>query len=194
VAFEPDSNVYYGLAVAQVRVEGPPVLDIATTVNQRSQNLHAELLLRALGANASGVGSTQTGLAVERQLLGKLGLDSSFALFDGCGLSPKNALKPDGLTELLTYMFRSKQKENYLASMALPGETGTGKRLATLAGSGVRYKTGFINEVFGLAGYIPVPGDTLAVATYLNKTGKLPEVKGTALVDSVFVRIFKFTP
>jgi D-alanyl-D-alanine carboxypeptidase/D-alanyl-D-alanine-endopeptidase (penicillin-binding protein 4) len=191
IAFEADSNVYYGLPVAKVRVEGPPLQKIVATINQRSQNLHAELLLRELGASQAGVGSSKTGIEAERQFLRTLGLDSSFRLFDGSGLTPKNRVKPNGLTELLATMFRSPKQGAYLASMAVPGETGSGKRLAALSGSGVRYKTGFINEVFGLAGYIPVQGDTLAVATYLNGTGRLPEQTATDLVDSVFAWIYR---
>ncbi len=56
----------------------------------------------------------------------------------------------------------------------------------------IRFKTGFINEVHGLVGYMPtIDGDTLAIATYLNETGKNPDNKSKDALDSIWSCIYR---
>ena len=44
-------------------------------INQRSQNFHAETLLRNLGAQTNGLGSVEGGRRAERKFLKEMGLD-----------------------------------------------------------------------------------------------------------------------
>lgn len=155
-----------------LRFSAAPLASLVDEVNQRSQNLHAELLLRHLGRAVSGEGSAEAGLAAERAFLARLGLDTSaFDLHDASGLSSRNRVQARALALLLDRMTRHPQRAEYLASLALPGVDGaTGKRLRDYAGSGlVRYKTGTLNGVAALAGYaFAADGDTLAMVMLLN--------------------------
>ena len=55
--------------------------------NKVSQNLHAEILLRAVGREKFGVGSTAAGLKAERDFLKAAGVaDGDVVLSDGSGL------------------------------------------------------------------------------------------------------------
>src|SRR5690606_39217865 len=65
-----------------------PFASLVDEVNQRSQNLHAELLLRHLGRHVKGEGSERAGIIAEREFLARLGLDpADFDLRDASGLS-----------------------------------------------------------------------------------------------------------
>lgn len=188
-----DSLVAPSLAMDSVIYAGPPLRSLLDEINQRSQNLHAEMLLRNLGQWRWKDGSAAAGLSVERLFLHESGLPATdFYLVDGSGLSPDNRLKPHALTKLLSYMARQPRHEIYMQSLGIPGVTGaTSRRLNGIdAAHRSRFKTGFINGVHGLAGYMGTQsGDTLALAIYLNDVGKLPDSKGRALVDSIWGRL-----
>ncbi len=168
-----------------------PLINAVEEVNQRSQNLHAELLLRHLGKQAKGIGSPEAGFAAEKDFLTRLGLDSSdFVLADGCGLSDRNQLKPRSLTLLLARMAKHPQARDYVASLATPGLDGaTGSRLRPFGPMEIiKMKTGSINSVQGLSGYIfGIDGDTLAISLFVNEFSG-PQHRASTLLDSLYAR------
>lgn len=172
-----------------------PLINVVEEINQRSQNLHAELALRHLGKLVKGTGSAAAGLQAEREFLARIGVDSSqFILRDASGLSHDNRLKPRGLALLLAKMARHRYAGDYIASLASPGMDGaTGRRLRPLMQSGlIRYKTGSISQVQGLSGYaFAADGDTLAVALFINGFRGSSEA-AARLMDSLFVRVANF--
>lgn len=169
-----------------------PLINVVEEINQRSQNLHAELALRHLGKLVKGIGSAEAGLQAEREFLHRIGADSSqFILHDGCGLSRENRLKPRALAMLLARMARHRYVDDYIQSLASPGMDGaTGRRLRPLMQSGlIRYKTGSIASVQALSGYaFGIDGDTLAVALFINDFRGSSEA-ASRLMDSLFVRV-----
>lgn len=166
-----------------------PFASLVDEVNQRSQNLHAEILLRHLGKHVKGEGSDRAGLAAEQEFLARLGLDADdFDLRDASGLSHLNRVKPAALAQLLARMAHHPHARDYVISLAQPGLDGaTGRRLRDYAGSGlIRYKTGSLNAVAALAGYaFAADGDTLAVVLISNGAGG---AAAAAVLDSLFVR------
>ncbi len=169
-----------------------PLINAVEEVNQRSQNLHAELLLRHLGKKVKGVGTAVAGFAAEKEFLARMGLDSThFLLADGCGLSDRNQVKPRSLALLLAAMTKHPQARDYVASLASPGLDGaTGSRLRPYGPLEViKMKTGSINSVQGLSGYaFGIDGDTLAVALFVNDFSG-PAARASALLDSLYARI-----
>ncbi len=172
-----------------LRFSAAPFATLVDDVNQRSQNLHAELLLRHLGLHVKGEGSDRAGIAAEKDFLVRSGLDTAaFDLRDGSGLSHLNRVKPHALALLLARMARHPQGRDYVISLAQPGLDGaTGRRLRDYTGSGLlRYKTGSLNGVAALAGYaFGADDDTLSVVLILNEAGGS---KAAALLDSLLVR------
>ena len=168
----PDSSVQPTPPLRRFSFQTAPLQSILDEVNQRSQNLHAELLLRNLGAFRVHDGTTLGGLLSERLFLRKMGIsENDFYLVDGCGLSPENKIKPVATSLLLSRMLRQPRGRLYASSMAQPGITGsTAKRLANLEmAHQIRMKSGFIAGVQGLVGYIGTDqGDSIAVTLYLN--------------------------
>ena len=171
-----------------------PVLSIIDEVNQRSQNMHAEMLLRNLGAFVLKDGTSDGGILAEKIFLKNQDLsEKDFYLVDGSGLSPHNRIKPDALSHLLAKMARHPQKDLYINSLAAPRVSGaTGRRLENLEEPHkTKTKTGFINNVQGLVGYIiTTRGDTLAVATHLNGYKK-SDAAARDLMDTIWSRLMR---
>lgn len=192
VVFVPDDHAPKGAkapVVLALRFSAAPLASVIDEVNQRSQNLHAELLLRHLGRAAGGDGSARSGLAAEYAFLSRLGLDTAaFALHDASGLSHRNRVEARALALLLARMARGPHAADYVGSLAQPGLDGaTGKRMREYTGSGLlRYKTGTLSGVSALAGYaFAADGDTLAVAILLNDPRR---GDGSDLLDTLLVR------
>ena len=181
-------------AVARTfRFTTSPLINVVEEINQRSQNLHAELTLRHLGKLAKGAGSAAAGLAGGEGIPGiaRAWTPAEFILRDGCGLSHDNRVKPRAMAMLLAKMARHRYVNDYISSLASPGMDGaTGRRLRPLMQSGlIRYKTGSISQVQGLSGYaFGIDGDTLAVALFINGFRGSSEA-ASRLMDSLFVRV-----
>jgi len=172
------------------RLTTAPLSSMLDEINQRSQNLHAEMLLRHLGKRVEGDGSTEGGIAAEKRFLASLGLDSAaFDLHDGCGLSAQNSVKTREMALLMAKMARHRFARDYIATLASPGLDGaTGKRLRDYADEGlVRYKTGSLSGVAGLAGYVFADdGDTLAAVFLLNRY-TTPSLQASGMLDSLMI-------
>jgi len=173
-----------------------PLLSILDEINQRSQNFHAETLLRNLGAQVVGEGSVEGGRRAERKFLLDIGLNpTDFDVWDGSGLSPENKVKPSTVAHLLAKMARHPKSEYYINSFASPGVGSGAKRMQNLDATWLtRFKTGYIAEVYGLVGYIyTVDGDTLAVTMYLNGTNETPDIKSKDVLDTLWMRVVNYT-
>ncbi|OWV01731.1 D-alanyl-D-alanine carboxypeptidase/D-alanyl-D-alanine-endopeptidase [Fibrobacter sp. UWR2] len=184
-----------GEKMRQFSFSSAPLLSVMDEINQRSQNLHAETLFRNAAAYMYGVGSVENGKKLERRFLAEMGLDSSgFEVYDGCGLAAKNKLKPSVETQMLAKMARHPKGEYYINSFASPRIGSGSKRMQTLLYPWfTRFKTGYIAEVHGLAGYIfTMAGDTLSVAMYLNQTGKNKDADCKNTMDSVWIALVEW--
>jgi PBP4 family serine-type D-alanyl-D-alanine carboxypeptidase len=172
-----------------------PLYDMVEEVNQRSQNLQAEALLRLLGGFVYHDATDTSGIRAEYHFLNKIGVDTAcFILRDGCGLSSESKIKPAGVAALLAAMTRHRYAADYIASLATPGLDGaTGRRLRPWYQSNLlRFKTGSINRVQSLSGYaFGIDGDTLAVALFANDFSGSPE-KASRLLDTLFVRVVEW--
>ena len=166
-------------------------MGLVEETNQRSQNLHAEHLLRHLRKRVYGEGSAAAGIRAEKAFLNRMQLDTNaFDLHDGCGLSRDNRVKTRDLALLLARMARHPYGRDYVGSLAMPGLDGaTGRRLRGFTDENViRYKTGSIRNVQGLCGFLfAADGDTLAAAMILNDFRASSET-ASHLMDSLFSR------
>lgn len=189
-----DPSAVRGIEIRAFEFLGTPLLSFLDEINQRSQNLHAEALFRNFAAMKYGLGNVENGRKGVEDFLRKWGIPvGGFELYDGCGLSPKNKVKPSAETELLLKMAHHPKGKFYVKSFASPGVGSGSKRFANLEfGHMLKFKTGFINETHALVGYMPtIDGDTLAIATYLNQTGKVPDNTNRAALDSIWSVLFR---
>lgn len=90
VVFKEDATIASNTELKKFSYSAAPLLSILDEINQRSQNFHAETLLRNLGAQIAGEGSVEGGRKAERRFLQDMGIKpSDFDVWDGSGLSPK---------------------------------------------------------------------------------------------------------
>jgi D-alanyl-D-alanine carboxypeptidase/D-alanyl-D-alanine-endopeptidase (penicillin-binding protein 4) len=166
-----------------------PLLSFLDEINQRSQNLHSEMLLRNLGRLTENAGSASAGLLAEKKFLAKIGLDTSaFILKDASGLSYDNQISPSALSLVLASQVHSPHGYLYINSLATPGISGTRRgRLASIESSDqFRFKTGFINNVQALAGYLFTPlDDTLSLVLFTNGY-QVPDDSARNVLDTLW--------
>ena len=196
VVFNEDLSKGSNAELKKFSFSSAPLLSMLDEINQRSQNFHAETLLRNLGAQMNGSGSVEGGRKAERKFLKEMGLNpADYEVYDGSGLSPDNKVKPSTVAKLLAKMARHPNSEYYINSFASPGVGSGAKRMQALETPWLtRFKTGYIAEVYGLVGYIyTIDNDTLAVSMYLNGTNESPDIKNKDILDTLWTRIISYT-
>jgi D-alanyl-D-alanine carboxypeptidase/D-alanyl-D-alanine-endopeptidase (penicillin-binding protein 4) len=137
------------------RVSAPLIEDLRVTAKV-SQNLHAEMALRAVGRARRNVGSREAGLDEMKAFLAEAGVDPAQCLLhDGSGLTRLNLVAPGAAVALLRHMWNSGLREDWLSLLPVGGRDGTlSARLAgTPAAGRIRAKTGSLSHVSALSGY-----------------------------------------
>jgi D-alanyl-D-alanine carboxypeptidase/D-alanyl-D-alanine-endopeptidase (penicillin-binding protein 4) len=161
------------------RVRSAPLRDLLARQNQSSLNLHAEVLLRALGDDA-GVATTAGGADVVEDVARAAG--TTIRVRDGSGLSHGNAIDAIELTSLLLTAASEPWGPTFVASLPGPGE---GTLRGRLIGVPVRAKTGTLFTVpcSTLAGYVrDANGRRIAFAVLSDG---IPKGSSIAVEDAV---------
>jgi D-alanyl-D-alanine carboxypeptidase/D-alanyl-D-alanine-endopeptidase (penicillin-binding protein 4) len=163
-----------------------------------SDNLTGELLVKAVGASVAGPpGTYEKGLAAERVFLaGEVGIDTTAQnLADGSGVSRYNLVTARQIIGLLEYMTsRTDLFPAYLQALPVAGVDGTlEERMRGTAAEGrARAKTGTLNGVTALSGYVPsAEGERLAfsmmIEFYVGSTAPRRAVQ-----DSIVAALARF--
>jgi len=170
----------------------PPVGDLVREMMKPSQNLHAQLLLLAVGEAASEATTTEAaGLARVPELLKSAGIEpGDVFLEEGSGLSRKNLVTPRALVRLLAHMRRHPASAVWMASLPVGGVDGTLRHRFTEPPTkgNVRAKTGTLQHVQALSGYVtnaagePLVFSILANGALASKSGASPRATLDALV------------
>ncbi len=152
----------------------PPLSEIVMVVNKASENLYAELLLRAAANAASGAAplTLSQALAAEMEFLQQAGVNPEDVLLaDGSGLSRRDLVTPRAELAILRYISRQSWRKALLASLPVAGEDGTLRkqmRDPVFAGR-IRAKTGSLEHSKALAGYATtLSGRHLRFAMFLD--------------------------
>lgn len=145
-------------AVPLASIESVPLEQILRFMDHESDNFTAELLLKQLGAGFADQGSSATGAAVVRQLLGEQQIPlAGVRIVDGSGLSRLDRLTANTVVAMLQASWLDEDmREILLAALPLAGRSGTldGRMRGTAAAGRVRAKTGTLNEASALSGYV----------------------------------------
>jgi D-alanyl-D-alanine carboxypeptidase/D-alanyl-D-alanine-endopeptidase (penicillin-binding protein 4) len=150
----PEEIDYATLGAPVLAHLSPPLAEIITHTNRRSDNFYAEQLFRL----TSGDGTAAGGGARAMSFLSAAGATTEgLSIRDGSGLSRKDLVTPRAMVDLLQHMDGHRFREVYLASMPSGGGAGStlGSRLRDLD---VRAKTGSLDYVRALTGYVRGPG------------------------------------
>ena len=149
-----------------------PLSEIIKETNVNSNNLYAESLFRFLGTRYTLPGTIHNSQDLLRDYWRRRGVNIQNAIIkDGCGLAPQDAVSAKTFVQLLTIMSRSVNKEAWIASLPVSGQTGTLKSLCpgTELEGRIHAKSGTIAGTKNFAGYIDMPnGDTWVFAILIN--------------------------
>ena len=158
-------------------VDSAPLSAIVTDMLQHSDNGTAELLTKELGHTTGQPGNTATGTLVTAGRLAELGVPLQGVEFrDGSGLDPGNHVTCDALVAVLD---RSGGIDSPVgAGLPVAGESGTLQRrfVGTAAAGRLRAKTGSLNQVTSLAGFVALDGGGTATFAYVSNGPKTAEV------------------
>lgn len=146
---------YTGSKTLLAEHQSKALSDIVADLNHFSNNFIAEQLLFAIGKEGSNY-SRETGLKNLSRYVSKMGYGSSeFSLHDASGLSHSNKISARILLDIMEKAYMNPAiKSEYLKSLAISGQTGTLKRRKYPLGLTLRGKTGTINGVDTIAGFL----------------------------------------
>ncbi|HEY4777524.1 MAG TPA: D-alanyl-D-alanine carboxypeptidase/D-alanyl-D-alanine-endopeptidase [Candidatus Acidoferrales bacterium] len=168
----------------------PPLLESIGVTNKVSQNLHAELFLRTVAREKTGIGSTDAGLWVEQNFLKALGIEEGeVVLSDGSGLSRDDLVTPRAVIQLLRYISQQPWGADYIATFPIAGVDGTlENRMKDTAASGrILAKTGSLEHVRAMSGYATtVHGEHLVFTIFGNNNSQRGHDATTAM-DAIAV-------
>lgn len=146
-------------AATLARVYSPTVGELVEETLTNSDNDMAEALARHVALNEGLPGSFAGGSTAVHRVLDRLGVAAGIRLYDGSGLSPKDRATPEALAGVLRLAASGRHPEfgPVLSGLPVGGYTGTltGRFERARSGVGVvRAKTGTLDGVSGLAGYV----------------------------------------
>jgi serine-type D-Ala-D-Ala carboxypeptidase/endopeptidase (penicillin-binding protein 4) len=170
----------------------PPLREILPHFMKPSQNQIGEILLKTLGAELRGTGTAAAGVAVVDSLLRASGLPHALLRqADGSGLSRYNIVAPVLLVDLLDREQRSPRFADFLASMPVAGVDGTlaGRMRGTPLEGNVRAKTGTLNNVRALSGYMETAAGERIIFSMLVNHHSLTAADADRLAEAALLRL-----
>jgi D-alanyl-D-alanine carboxypeptidase/D-alanyl-D-alanine-endopeptidase (penicillin-binding protein 4) len=165
------AGVAPGDATLLAELASPPLSELITHINSYSINFGAEILLKHIGRELVGSGSTAAGATAVLANIAERGFDTAGVnITDGSGLSEDTTVTCQLLTDVLLDAGPNSVLAN---SLSIGGVRGSliGRHLDSPATDAVYAKTGTLNNVTALSGYVysPVePGTTLTFAYVVN--------------------------
>ena len=146
--------------------------EIVRLTNKFSSNLMARHLLLTLGEQRFGAPATlEKGTAAIAEWSDQRGLSLHGVIMDnGSGLSRTTQISVAQMARVLSAAYHSRFAPEFLASLPLAGTDGTLRsRMKDSAPGSVRLKTGHLDGVSGVAGYVTTPaGKTFVLVSIVN--------------------------
>jgi D-alanyl-D-alanine carboxypeptidase/D-alanyl-D-alanine-endopeptidase (penicillin-binding protein 4) len=198
--------------VELARLESPPFSLIAAKTMKPSQNTYTETILWTLGeeigrkqeailatdeisiARLRKTSSAELGLKAARNFFAQAGIaGDSVIQWDGSGLSRHNLITPASAVQLYIFMSKSRYAAAWRDSLTIGGVDGTLKNRfkETAAANNVRGKTGTIDQVSSLSGYVTTAsGERLVFSILVNGVNEAG--KRQAAIDEIVVALANF--
>jgi serine-type D-Ala-D-Ala carboxypeptidase/endopeptidase (penicillin-binding protein 4) len=135
-----------------------PLRDLITEMLKKSDNIIAGSLFKKMGElYANQPGSWQNGGSAVKQILQqKMGVDiGRMNILDGSGLSRNNQIAPAQMLQVLDFAYHNNATNyDFISALPVAGVDGTLKNRMQNIRAKVRAKTGTMNGVVALAGYV----------------------------------------
>jgi len=180
-----------------------PLRLLVSSMMKVSQNQYAEILLRAMGATgatgAIGANGATGAMGAQRvrDVLRSWNIpEDSHVIVDGSGLSRYNYVTSDALVRILQAMRNDPEHASvFVDALPVAGRDGTlSRRLTGTPAEGrVRAKTGTVDNVRAIAGYVETTeGETLVFSIIANNFA-LPNGAVDAAADRALIRLATFS-
>jgi len=155
--------------------ESAPLSALLYELGKDSNNFYAEMTLLAIGASDHPPAVTFAHASdLVRAWVRSVGIDDTgMRLRNGSGLFDANRISPRQIAEVLRATWRDPAiRDEYIAQLAVAGDDGTLEHRIQVTGADrwVRAKTGTLDDVIALSGYVlsPDPGRTLVFSCITN--------------------------
>ena len=190
-AIVPDRE---GASIEVADVTSSPLSRIARSTNVFSINFYAEMLVKSIGAAASGFGTTVGGMGEIQEFAGAAG--ASLWGENGSGLSRLDRASPRSVVALLDHMLDSEPnvRDAWLSSLAVAGRSGTlaSRMRGTAAQDNCFGKTGTITGVSALSGYCDTGGGRLIAFSILQS--RVSVTRAHVAQDRIAALIARYNP
>jgi D-alanyl-D-alanine carboxypeptidase/D-alanyl-D-alanine-endopeptidase (penicillin-binding protein 4) len=194
------------MSVEIAKLESAPLSVVAARTMKPSQNMYTETLLWTLGeyrrartstmdGKVSTQDSAELGIAEVKEFLKSVGVpEDGIIQHDGSGLSRHNLVTPEAVVHLYTHMGKqSRYSQAWRDSLTIGGVDGTltNRFRGTKAAGNVRGKTGTIDQVSALSGYITTAsGEQLVFSLVVN--GVNFNQMRVSLIDDIVVDLANY--
>ena len=174
--------------------ESRPLGEVIRFVNKYSSNVMARQVKLALGSEVHGPPATlEKGNLAILQILEARGIDTrEIHLDNAAGLSRTNRVSARQVADLLAAARRGPYMPEFISSLAIAGLDGTARRRFAdgPAAGRMRLKTGRLNDVSAVAGYVRAADDAEYLVVVLVNAGDAHLGKGNAVQDAVLQWVF----
>lgn len=177
--------------------ESMPLSQLLVPFMKLSNNMHAEILTKAMGRKVSDQGTWSAGLKVTSDFAAANGVQV-LNLRDGSGLSRRDGVTATSITQLLLSMRGKPWFQTWYDSLPIAGipdrmvgGTLRSRMRNTPAVGNVHAKTGSLTSVTSLSGYVTsADGEPLVFSILLNQylSGSPKDIE-----DKIAIRLARFT-
>ena len=160
----------------------PPLKELIVEINQNSNNLYAEALLKTLMA--------RSGEEIMTEELTRFGIPPNhYQLVDGSGLSRRNLVTPSAIVQLLKTMSNGENAATFRSSLAVAGINGTLKnRLqSTVLQGNLQAKTGTLTGISARSGYVNPPNYQPLVFSILLNHSQVSPSQQRDMIDRILL-------
>lgn len=174
-----------------------PLRVLLKRMNKASDNYFAEIVLKGLGKDVHGDGSTYSGVRLSQATLEAMDIPAAaYVIRDGSGLSYGNRLTPAAIVRLLGAMSQRPDFEVFYDSLAVAGDDGTlAERMEDTAAEGnARAKTGTLNIATSLSGYVTTANGHLLAYAILVKGDPVDWEAANEAQDEIVAALAKARP
>ncbi len=175
----------------------PTISELIITTNKDSNNLYAELLLRALGDRFHETNpddSVLGGMIAINKYLQSINTPPAYALLaDGSGLSRRNLTTPRAIVQLLQSVSSDR---NFRKSLAISNVDGTlTNRFKNTSAQGlIHAKTGTLTGAIALSGYANSQNHCEVIFSIIINNSNLPSRELQQYIDAIALLLTRLEP
>jgi D-alanyl-D-alanine carboxypeptidase/D-alanyl-D-alanine-endopeptidase (penicillin-binding protein 4) len=179
---------YVGRTDTLFAVQSVPLREILPMIMKPSQNQIAEIFLRTIGLEGTGIGTADSGRRViERQFADWNIASDGFVVRDGSGLSRSDLISPETIIRILDHMRRSQNFQLFYDALPIAGVDGTisTRMRNTVAQGNLHAKTGTLQMVRSLSGYVTTADKRLLLFSVLCNNWTTPQADVDRVADAI---------